>query len=325
VLEPVTRSTQKPLLKLATTHRQSHTPAGTVAFPGTIKLLLVDSDEFYHKALQDYLSEGYKVELVRDSVEAISMILERTYDIILLNLNMPRVDGRELCLRVRKHHSTVPIVAFSAKLKRDADAAAVLRVGADIFISRPFAFNHVKASIDAVLRRSADTDGFADTLEYIETLEQEELSLRGIPMENPDTGLHTLRYFETKVREEIAKATLGRYKFSMAAYEIRPRNASSELEPLVWVAFRQNLRKADMVTQQSPGTYLLFLDKCPGPGIKRVNDRVYKAINRLSHEQGFMFRYTSATFPNDGQSYHDLVHLLLEKPDKTLLQLKRLS
>lgn len=325
VLEPAESNAEKPYLKLASGLPRLERNRAPVQLPRTLKILLVDGDDFYHEMLQDFLGERFKVEPVRDSVEAISRLLESSYDIIIANMNMPRVDGRELCLRIRQHHSTIPLIAFSNKLKRGVDAAGVLRVGADMYISRPLAFNQVKASIEAVLRRPPNAESFTRTLDYIKIVAAEPQILRGIPREDPVSGLATLQFFEKKVRNEIEKATIGEYRFSMAGYQIQPDDPAIDLDPMVWEAFRKHTRRGDLVTLHAPGTYLAFLEECLEPGIRRVNDRLKKAISKASREQPFLFRHAVATFPNDARDYDTLLGVILTNLNATAPKLKRLS
>jgi len=315
VIAPATDTT-KPRLTLATGEdTQELTPP--IELPRTIHLLLVDNDDFYHEMLQEFLAERYQVEQVSDSLEALSRLLERTYDIIMVNLNMPRSDGREVCLRIRQHHGEVPLIAFSNRLKRGADVASVLRIGVDTFISRPLAFNQVKATLEALLRRPPGPNSFDKARELIAKILEEQAALKRIPKLDPATGFNTRDYFEQKLNREIDKAMVGDYSFSIAGYRIESKDGSPQLEERMATLVRPLLRDEDLIIQYAPNYYLVFLDECLGPGVRRFNDRLRKTLKKAAGSASYTFQYTLTTFPNDGDTYDELLALVLNPLEVT--------
>ncbi len=325
VLEPVQQQEPDTRLTLAQAPESGAAGGAPIPLPRPCKLLLVDDDDTYHEMLVEFLGERYQVEWVEDSVEALSHLLEKSYDVVLANMNMPRVDGRELALRIRQHNNTVPLVTYSGSLKRSVDGAGPLRVGADMFLTRPFALNYVKESIEAVLRRPASAERFARTLQYIKLLEAESHALQGIGREDPETGLATARYFEEGVRLEIEKATVAGYAFSLAGYHVYPARPCPGLEAAVQRVLRERTRKEDLATRVAPGFYLVCLEECLVPGVKRVNERLLKAIRQSAGADAFVFRSAVALFPGDGQDYHSLVQAAMGELRAGPPKLKRLS
>ncbi len=287
------------------------------------RILLVDDDDTYHETLGQVLGRGYQVEWVRDSVEALSRLLEHAYDVVLANMSMPRVDGRELALRIRRHNNTVPVILYSGTHKRGVDGAEALRVGADMFLTRPLAFNYVKTAIDAVLRRSAATDRFAQTLKYIAVREAETRALQSIPRQDPETGLATRAYFEAGVHYAIEKASLVSSVFAIAGYHIRPVGVSPGLENVIREALREQFRQEDLVIRVKPHVYLAFLDECLLP--ERVSERLLVAIRGAVGANTFVFQSAAAFYPSDGRDHDTLVRVVMGKLGAGTPKLKRLS
>lgn len=115
-------------------------------------VLVVEDEEFLRNLLYVSLKrEGFVVVLARDGVEALETFSQQPFDLILLDILMPRMNGFEFCVEVRKR-SDVPIVMLTA-LNTPDDVVAGFELGADDFISKPFTFREVNARIQAILRR----------------------------------------------------------------------------------------------------------------------------------------------------------------------------
>jgi len=115
-------------------------------------VLVVEDEEFLRNLLYVSLKrEGFSVVLARDGVEAIEIFTQQQFDLILLDILMPRMNGFEFCVEIRKR-SDVPIVMLTA-LNSPDDVVSGFELGADDFISKPFTFREVNARIQAILRR----------------------------------------------------------------------------------------------------------------------------------------------------------------------------
>ena len=118
-----------------------------------MKILVVDDEKVLVKGIKFNLeSEGYQVEVGYDGQEAVDMAREGSFDLILLDLMMPRLDGLQACMRIREF-STVPIILLTAK-GEDADKLIGFESGADDYITKPFNILELKARIRALLRRA---------------------------------------------------------------------------------------------------------------------------------------------------------------------------
>jgi two-component system KDP operon response regulator KdpE len=99
---------------------------------------------------------GYQVRTAQGGAEALDEIAKEMPDLIILDLAMPGMSGLDVCRRVREY-SPVPVIVLSAK-GSEADKVAALDIGADDYVTKPFAMNELMARVRAVLRRSAAAD-----------------------------------------------------------------------------------------------------------------------------------------------------------------------
>ena len=118
------------------------------------KVLVVDDEKLIVKGIRFSLEQdGMEVECAYDGEEALQKALTGNFDMILLDVMLPKMDGFEVCQRVREV-SNVPIVMLTAK-GEDMDKILGLEYGADDYITKPFNILEVKARIKAIMRRSA--------------------------------------------------------------------------------------------------------------------------------------------------------------------------
>ena len=116
------------------------------------KVLVVDDEKLIVKGIRFSLEQdGMEVDAAYDGEEALEMAREKEYDIILLDLMLPKLDGLGVCQQIREL-SNVPIVMLTAK-GDDMDKILGLEYGADDYITKPFNILEVKARIKAIMRR----------------------------------------------------------------------------------------------------------------------------------------------------------------------------
>ena len=118
-----------------------------------MKILVVDDEQLLVKGMKFNLeSEGYTVETAYDGATAIDMAKSGGFDLIILDLMMPQVDGLTACMRIREF-SNVPVIMLTAR-SEDADKIIGLESGADDYITKPFNILELKARIRAAASRS---------------------------------------------------------------------------------------------------------------------------------------------------------------------------
>ncbi|MFD0588992.1 response regulator transcription factor [Paenibacillus sp. GCM10027627] len=116
-------------------------------------LLLIEDDASISEMVEGYLSkEGYRMTTVQDGGEALDVFAEGEYDLVLLDLMLPHVNGLDLLQRIRER-SRVPILIISAK-DGEVDKALGLRFGADDYIAKPFSLLELSARVSASIRRA---------------------------------------------------------------------------------------------------------------------------------------------------------------------------
>lgn len=117
------------------------------------RVLVVDDEKLIVKGIRFSLEqEGMKVDCAYDGEEALKLAKENIYDILLLDVMLPKYDGFEVCRQIREY-SDVPIIMLTAK-GDDMDKILGLEYGTDDYITKPFNILEVKARIKAILRRT---------------------------------------------------------------------------------------------------------------------------------------------------------------------------
>ena len=117
------------------------------------KILVVDDEKLLVKGMKFNLeNEGYQVECAYDGAAAVELARDSRFDLIILDVMMPEVDGLEACMRIREF-SNVPIIMLTAK-SEDADKLMGFESGADDYLTKPFNILELKARVRALLRRS---------------------------------------------------------------------------------------------------------------------------------------------------------------------------
>ncbi len=117
------------------------------------RVLVVDDEKLIVKGIRFSLEQdGMEVECAYDGEEALEKAKQNTYDIILLDIMLPKLTGLEVCQQIREF-SSVPIVMLTAK-GEDMDKILGLEYGADDYITKPFNILEVKARIKAIMRRT---------------------------------------------------------------------------------------------------------------------------------------------------------------------------
>ena len=117
------------------------------------KILVVDDEKVLVKGIKFNLeNEGYQVETGSDGEEAVELARGGGFDLIILDLMMPKIDGLQACMRIREF-SNVPIIMLPAR-SEDTDKIIGFEYGADDYITKPFNILELKARIRAMLRRA---------------------------------------------------------------------------------------------------------------------------------------------------------------------------
>lgn len=124
-----------------------------------MRVLLVEDEKNVSAFIKQGLEEDfYTVDVAEDGIDGYAMATSQAYDVIVLDLMLPGMDGREVCRKLREKGIKTPVLMLTA-LNSVPDKVEGLESGADDYLTKPFAFSEMLARVRALLRRSADYTG----------------------------------------------------------------------------------------------------------------------------------------------------------------------
>ena len=119
------------------------------------KILVVEDDRAVQKALKRLLeSEDYSVEITSDGLGGLEAFRATSPDLVMLDLRLPGMPGRDVCREIKKESPSVPVIVLSAKTDV-ADKVLLLELGADDYVTKPFSPKELLARVRAAMRRTA--------------------------------------------------------------------------------------------------------------------------------------------------------------------------
>ena len=162
-----------------------------------MRILVAEDDAALGEALQAALQSGYAVDRVDNGRSAEQALKDAVFDLLILDLGLPQLDGFDVLRRLRKHNSTLPVLILSAR-EAAQEKVLALDLGADDYLSKPFSINELQARVRALLRRRLDGKNplisygalCFDTVERVARIEEDVLPL----------SAHELGVLETLVR-----------------------------------------------------------------------------------------------------------------------------
>ena len=165
------------------------------------RVLVVDDEKMIVKGLKFSLMQDYSVvDCAYDGEEALEYAKNNEYDIILLDIMLPKMDGWQVCREIRKTSNT-PIIMLTAK-GETFDKVLGLELGADDYVTKPFDAKEVMARVKAVLRRASGSNDAEENSKKIvkyDNLEinivNYELKVKGVPVDTPPKELELIYHF----------------------------------------------------------------------------------------------------------------------------------
>jgi DNA-binding response OmpR family regulator len=120
------------------------------------RILIIEDEDSILMPLEDNLRlEGYEVSTAKDGLQGLALAAGHPYDLIVLDIMLPKMDGFEVCRRLRQDRVMTPILMLTAK-SQEVDKVLGLELGADDFVTKPFSSRELLARIRAVLRRASE-------------------------------------------------------------------------------------------------------------------------------------------------------------------------
>jgi two-component system alkaline phosphatase synthesis response regulator PhoP len=185
-------------------------------------ILLIEDEEHMREVLRDRLrAENYSIDLASDGMQGLEKASSAAYDLIILDIMLPKIDGFEVCRRIRQAGMATPILMLTARGQVE-DKVAGLRIGADDYVTKPFEVRELAARIEVLLRRAApqmEHRCYEFGMLRID-LAGTEVTLGGKPVNLSTREFHLLRYLvqhrgKTISREELLREVWG---YSTDAY-----------------------------------------------------------------------------------------------------------
>lgn len=169
-------------------------------------ILVIEDDSDIQELIVEFLgSKGYKIDSANDGVEGIQKFKEKEYDLIILDIMMPNLDGHSVCKMIRKN-SNVPIIFLTA-LTDESDQIKGFDLECDDYITKPFSFKLLIKRVEAVLRRTSQTN--SDCLIF------EDLKL-------------DLNTYTAQIKEETIELTLKEFNILKTLIEKYPQVVTRE-------------------------------------------------------------------------------------------------
>jgi two-component system, OmpR family, response regulator MprA len=175
-----------------------------------MKILVVDDERAVRESLRRALElEGYEIELAEDGEQALRQLeAAGEPDAMVLDVLMPRLDGLEVCRRLRNSGSRLPVLMLTARVEVE-NRVAGLDAGADDYVTKPFALEELLARLRALLRRR--TDGGGEVLRFAD-LELDpgtrEVRRGGEPIELTRTEFSLLELFMRNPRQVLTRSVI---------------------------------------------------------------------------------------------------------------------
>jgi two-component system alkaline phosphatase synthesis response regulator PhoP len=203
------------------------------------RILIVEDEPELVRVLRDYLEQaGYEVEAAHDGVAGLSLFRRRNPDLVLLDLNLPEMDGLDVAREMRRA-TEVPIIMVTARVE-EADRLVGLELGADDYVTKPFSPREVVARVKAVLRRMSGPSEPARRIRSGDVeidLERHQVSVRGQRVELTPTEFDLLATLADQpgrvfTRLQLLEATQGHaYKGYERTVDAHVKNLRAKIEP----------------------------------------------------------------------------------------------
>jgi DNA-binding response OmpR family regulator len=198
------------------------------------KILIVEDDKDIALGLEDDLtSHGFQVETIGDGEKALNLGKKGDWDLIILDIMLPRKDGFEICKELRQARIKTPIIMLTAKT-HEAEKIFGLELGADDYITKPFSPRELRARIHAVLRRVPETS--LDTYKF---------------------GEYEVDFLRSEVRRKGKTIYLTALEFRLLTAFIHGRGRVLSRDQLIDAAWEP----ATIVTERVVDTHILNLRK----------------------------------------------------------------
>ncbi|MFQ5823763.1 MAG: diguanylate cyclase [bacterium] len=292
--------------------------------PKTSTILVVDDVPVNIQLLTAYLSsEGYNVISAKDGVEAIENVQKNCPDLILLDVMMPKMNGFEVCHKIKSNEETnfIPVIMVTA-LNELEDKIKGMDFGADDFISKPFNKLELLARVRSLLRIKYLNDELKEKLIELQKTKEK---LRQMAITDGLTGLYNYRYFKEHLQQELNRARRHNLNVSVAMIDIdyfkhyndtNGHPAGDMILKGIARLLKENIRNIDLAARYGGEEFALVLIETNKASTKIVAEKIRKLVEDHSfaceetQPQGkITISMGVATFPEDGKEFKTLVNV----------------
>jgi len=286
------------------------------------RILVVDDVQANVHLLTTYLKAvGYHVIPARDGEEALLKVNETNPDLILLDIMMPKLNGLEVCSRIKSNGTTkyIPVILVTA-LNEIEDKIKGQEAGADDFISKPFNKLELLTRVKSLLRIKSLHDQLNEKIAELEIAKER---LRQLAITDGLTGLSNHRNFKEFLMRELDRANRHQQRTSVVMIDIdffkhyndtHGHQAGDVLLKMVSQLFVQNIRKNDLAARYGGEEFALVLIETG----KNAATIVAEKIKHLVEEHRFFNEHTQpngkvtvsmgvATYPQDATGFDELI------------------
>ncbi|MFH1942715.1 MAG: diguanylate cyclase [bacterium] len=290
-------------------------------------ILIVEDETNSRFLLQTYLtSDGYDVKMAKNGEEALTMIAEDPPSAIILDILLPKIDGYEVCRRLKTSENTsfIPIILVTA-LRGDKERIQGIEVGADDFISKPFNRVELLTRIKSLLRIKRLHE---DLEQKVQELEKAKEKLRKLAVTDGLTGLYNYRAFRRQLQLEISRSRRFKLPFSLLMMDIDHFKVYNDRfgHPNGDVVLRRfarllhiNIRDVDTLSRYGGEEFVLILPGTDKDSAKFVAEKLRKLVEKTS----FPFEEKLPTgcvtmsigissYPQDTQNEEELIRMMDE-------------
>lgn len=283
-------------------------------------VLIVDDNEDNLLLFQEYLEDhGFDTSLATSGTQALEFLEENTVDVIVLDIQMPEMDGFEVCRRVKSNEATrdIPVIFVTAKFQDVDHVATGLYLGANDYLYKPVAEKELVARVSVMVRLKAAED-----------------EVRRISVTDELTGLYNRRFLRKRLEEEISRARRSHLPLAVVMMDLdhfksindtHGHAAGDKVLCSVAEVLEKSLRHGDIFGRWGGEEFMIFLPGNDREGAEITAERLRAAIAGLDtgHIQaGLQLTASLGVSIFDGEDPEANAHTLVARADKAMYAAK---
>ncbi len=279
------------------------------------KLLIVDDEQAIREMLYDYLrSQGFECSKAGDGLEALEIMQDFHADIVLTDIQMPRMDGMKLIEELKSSWPDTDIISITAYAK-NYTYTDVINAGASDFIAKPFNFDELDAKLNRIIRER--------------TLRSE---LQRLSIKDGLTDLYNRRYFDKQIVEEMERATRQGYPLFLMIIDLDGfkrvndefgHQAGDELLRKLADVLRNSTRKhVDIVCRYGGDEFAIIVPQATDEQIESIASRMQKKFLEIDRKGTTLSIGVSCASTECGNTHKDL-NALIRQADDAMYEAKR--